>query len=187
MKNTQKQSGSAHVVIIMILIAALLGALAYIFVQNLNTSPNSSTSTAGDSTAKSNNDTNTPAQSATDRLQDFYAKYLADVSGLNGAGTPDDQIAKYKAEGYISSDFSSVGGDGEPVTCGGTEGYPDSVTVVIKKNGAKTANLNVTKVYNDTGSGTDGQGGKSMYTIEVSMTVASSNVWQVSAITCSKS
>lgn len=80
-KNTYKQTGSAHVAIIAILIVALIGALGFIFWQKYTEKNAETRSTAQTATANQKDDSATSTQA--DRyttLEDWGVKFKADDS-----------------------------------------------------------------------------------------------------------
>lgn len=80
-KNTYKQTGSAHVAIIAILIVALIGALGFIFWQKYTEKNAETQSTAQTATANQKDDSATSTQA--DRyttLEDWGVKFKADDS-----------------------------------------------------------------------------------------------------------
>ncbi len=169
----KSQKGSAHVVIIAVLVLTLIAALGWIFWQNFiykePTISNTEVVKVNQNTAIE--EETSPSQSPETRLQELYDKYLADTSTYKGASG----IAAFKQSGYIASDYVSENNSGEPLICG-QEAYPDSIEVKLVNRDGNNAKLNADKIYSDSS--------KASNSLVLTMSLSSENQWQLQKTSC---
>jgi len=153
-KNSLRQSGSAHAVIIVILVVVLLGALAFIFWQNFSKNDNATTPVA------------TSATNETPVVTNSYKTYTTDVYGVSFQ-YPDnwilDETVKSDEENNVSrsTTITTKGGTEVDFTVGirGLGGYCDTPTTykVLDTSsttirGEKTVHFSLTLQPNSDGS-----------------------------------
>lgn len=150
MKNQHKQQGSAHLVIILILAIALVGALGYIFWQNIVVKkPSDSTAQTTHSTATSSTTpkTSLTSDSVKTTVSAFYAKYLTAFKHTNDPNYPGEDpdsagmkaaVAQYGTANFVSF-YDNFKYTYDPVLC--AQNYPttgpDVTNVDIVSNKAK--------------------------------------------------
>ena len=155
MKKLNNQTGSAHVIIIIILIATVIGLIGFVFWQNFVNRP---TAKQSDTSVQQ---TQAPSYATEKKfLNDFYTQYISALDGLNGASQQKvtDSIAKYRVV------TKSSAGEFDPVLC--AQNSPQTINI---DNGIKTTDgisFNIDSHYeNSTGHivavvGTDNNGMK---------------------------
>lgn len=167
------EQGSAHFIIIIVLVLSLITALGWIFWQNFiyEAPPVTNVDVVKVDQNDTKSDDDSPAQSPESRLQELYSKYLADTSSYKG----DSELITLKQTGYITADYVTENNSGEPLVCG-QEAYPDNIEVKLVDKVGSTAKLTGKKIYKD--------GSNASNSLELTMSLSSANQWQLKKTNC---
>ncbi len=177
--------GSAHVVIIIILVVALLGTLGFVFYQNFIQKKEDAKTVSNATSENKSNSTSDAAkvppaeqevpkiytQADADKLvADTYAKYIKSRK----AGTSSQGALEGVKFGFTDAAYTAVSGttDVEGLTCAGNY-VPDSVEVTTSVSGTVATSL-VKRVF-------QGQTASTSITVTTDLSAL-----KISAVTCPK-